>query len=49
MPGGPKFRDDIGEDDRSACNQVLATEGRDEGEVVAVEAIRFVQFSISML
>jgi cytidylate kinase len=49
VPGGPKLCEDVDEEDRCSCNQVLVAEGRDEGGVVVVEAIHFVQLSVSML
>ena len=37
--GSPKFSDEIDEDDRCGCNQVLGVESRDERGVVLVEII----------
>jgi hypothetical protein len=37
--GSPKFSDEIDEDDRCSCNQVLGVESRDERGVVLVEVI----------
>jgi hypothetical protein len=44
----PKLHEDIDEEDRCTCNQVLVAEGQDE-RVVIVEAIHFAQLSISIL